>query len=155
MLTLPIPVVLALMILAPGCARKYSGPAIRSFDDAAVIVSDYQFQVLTESEFLQDWPDLHHRYGDKEGGLWGILETTDSSTGKRESRAYLVGYMESTVLTRATPATPIYTVTDSAGVVSSHQEFETVSSQNWSRHLVWRFDFEDSMLVGMEMVAAP
>jgi len=147
--------VLAVLILTPGCARKYSGPTIRSFDDAIIIVSDYQSEVLTESEFLQDWPDLQHRYGDREESLWGILETTDSSTRKKESRAYLVGYMESEVLTRSTPSTPIYTRADSGGVVTSHQEFETVSSRNWSSHQVWRFDFEDSMLVGMELVGAP
>ena len=142
--------------LAPGCVNSFKGEdSTESFDEAAVIVSAYQIENLPESEFLGDWPDLEHRPGDKEGWLWGILETTDSSTKKQESRSYVVGYMESDVATYNVPSTPIYTVTDSAGAVTSRQDFKTVSSENWFKHPVWRFDFQDSVLVAIDLIGAP
>lgn len=145
-----------IIVLVLGCVNSFKGEnPTRSFDDAAVIVSAYQTEELTEAEFLGDWPNLEHRPGDKEGWLWGILDTSDSSTRNQESRSYVVGYMESEVITRNTPSTPIYTVTDSGGAVSSHQDFKTVSSENWNRHPVWRFDFEDSVLTEIELLGAP
>jgi hypothetical protein len=120
-----------------------------------VIVSAYQTDDLAESEFLKDWPDLEHRSGDKDGWIWGILETTDSSTRNQDARSYVVGYLESGVITENTSSTPVYVVADSTGAQTAMQDFKTVSSEKWTRHPVWRFEFRDSTLVVIDQVGSP
>ena len=143
---------LALMLVS-ACVNSFKGEnPTKSFDDAVVIVSAYQTEELAESEFLEDWPDLQHRAGDKEGWLWGILETLKSGSHQQDSRSYLVGYFDSEFVTTHLPTSPGISKSDS---LSQGSDYKTVTSQKWSRHEVWRFDFQDSLLVGIELVGAP
>ena len=111
-----------IITLSLGCSRraKFEGVLIGSYEEASSVVGTYREEDLSETQFLLDWPMIGREVG-KDEFAWGIVKTSTLKTGGKVKNSYWLGYLKSkgTTGTRA----------------------------NWTGHGVWRFDFEDSVLV--------
>jgi hypothetical protein len=142
---------MGLVILFDGCAARYSGEYVKSFEDAREIVGAYQEEELTERSFLEDWPMLANESGNRYEWVWGILEASEQG---RSRSSYWVGYFEPDDVRTVKPAPTRYVQTDSTGTVIS-QAPEVVIRHIWAKHSVWRLDFQDSVLVSVDMIDTP
>ena len=139
------------LVFGPGCSR-HTGTFIRSPEEATRIVGTYQSGTLTEAQFLEDWPSLENAAGSKHAWAWGILETSSTKVDHQVGRSYALGYFKSTFTERTQQTGDFITVSDSTGVHIVPRTVERIIEEHWERHSVWRFDFQDSVLVKMEQI---
>jgi hypothetical protein len=118
--------------MLPGCCR-YSGPFIRSHEEATAVVGTYRPGILTESRFLEEWPLLENQPGEKYEWVWGIMQTSSQRTDYNVTRSYWLGNFGSSAIIRR----------------------RGYHFRSCTGHRVWRLDFRDSVLVSVTEVDTP